>query len=270
MNNGILTGPRAMSWGKWAVLGMMGLALGVASGAQATEKTEKREHHHARAAVLPEAKSQDLYGGDGLHRWLPKAEKGDIFAQYVLGHMYCVGQGVPKDLTTGISWYQRAADQGFAPGQLALGTMYYNGEGVKQDYTVAAKWFRLAADKGYDRAQSNLAALYLAGKGVPKDYHQALKWFRAAAGQGYAAAQYNLSLMYLDGRGVEKPDPVAAYALLRPLADRGNVAAASALKNLEPKLNDAQIKQGQQLAHNISQKGRLNAALDDYEKVATR
>ncbi|HUX82868.1 MAG TPA: tetratricopeptide repeat protein [Halothiobacillus sp.] len=271
MNKGISTKPWAKRWGKWAILGLTGLTIGAAAGAQASEKTEKH-HHHAKAAtaVLPEAKTQDLYSGDGLHRWLPKAEKGDIFAQYVLGHMYCVGQGVPKDLPTGISWYQRAADQGFAPGQLALGTMYYNGEGVKQDYTAAAKWFRLAADKGYDRAQSNLAALYLSGKGVPQDYKEALKWFRAAAGQGYAAAQYNLSLMYLDGTGLSKPDPVAAYGLLRPLADHGNMAAATALKNLEIKLDAAQLKQGQQLAENLSKKGRLNAALDDYEKIASR
>lgn len=266
MNKGLWTTPTAKPWGKRALFGLVGLALTAAAGAQASEK----HHHHHAAAALPEAKSQDLYSGNGLDRWLPKAKKGDIFAQYVLGHMYCVGQGVPKDLTTGISWYQRAADQGFAPGQLALGTMYYNGEGVKQDYGVAAKWFRLAADKGYDRAQSNLAALYLSGKGVPQDYKQALKWFRAAAGQGYATAQYNLSMMYLDGTGLSKPDPVAAYGLLRPLAEHGNHAAATAIKKLTPKMNEAQLKQGQQLAEKVSVKGRLNAALDDYEKIASR
>lgn len=275
MNKGISSAHRTMRAGTWAIIALAGFTL-CATGAQASEKADKHHHkHHAQAkptaaTVVPEAKTQDLYAGDGLARWLPKAEKGDIFAQYVLGHMYCVGQGVPKNLSTGISWYQRAAEQGFAPGQLALGTMYYNGDGVKQDYTVAAKWFRMAADKGYDRAQSNLAALYLAGKGVPQDYHQAFKWFRAAAVQGYAAAQYNLSLMYLDGMGVDKPDPVAAYGLLRPLADHGNVAAATALKNLEPKLNDAQIKQGQELAAKVSAKGQLNAALDDYQKIASR
>ena len=169
-----------MQWSKWVVLGLAGAMLARPLWAQASEKQAAK---HA-AVPLPEAKTEDLYAGNSLKRWMPKAERGDIFAQYVLGHMYCVGQGVPKDMKKGLSWYQRAADQGFAPGQLALGSMYYNGEGVKQDYTVAAKWFRLAAERGYDRAQSNLAAMYMNGTGVPKDYTLAIKWFRAAAESG--------------------------------------------------------------------------------------
>lgn len=224
----------------------------------------------AAATALPQAKTEDLYAGDGLGRWLPKAEKGDVFAQYVLGHMYCVGQGVPKDPAQGLSWYQKAADQGFAPGQLAIGTLYYNGEGVKQDYGLAAKWFRLAADTGYDRAQSNLASMYFSGSGMSQDYAEALKWYRAAAVQGYAPAQYNLGLMYLEGNGVPKPDLVAAYGLLRPLAEQGNAAAVTAIKDLSPKMTEAQITQGQNLAAKIREKNRLNAALDEYEKVASR
>lgn len=222
------------------------------------------------AAAVPEAKAEDLYGGAGVNRWLPKAEKGDIFAQYVLGHMYCVGEGVTKDTAQGLKWYQRAAEQGFAPGQLALGTLYYSGDGVKQDYTQAAKWFQMAADKGYDRAQNNLAALYLSGQGVPQDDKQAVKWYRAAANQGYQPAQYNLGMMYLDGRGVGKADTVAAYGLLRPLAEVGNPQAVAMIKQISAQMSAAQITQGQALAEQVRAKNRLNAALDDYEKIAAR
>jgi len=251
-----------MKWYKWVMWGVAGVMLANPLWTQAAEK-------HS-AVPIPEAKKEDLYAGNSLQRWMPKAKRGDIFAQYVLGHMYCVGQGVPKNLETGLSWYQRAADQGFAPGQLALGSMYYNGEGVKQDYVVAAKWFRLAAERGYDRAQSNLAALYMSGKGVPKDYTQAAKWFRAAANQGYASAQYTLGMMYSDGTGMSKPDLVAAYGLLRPLVEKGNTAAVAAMKEMLPKMNKTQIKQGQKLAAQIRGKNRLNKALDEYEKVASR
>lgn len=224
----------------------------------------------AAAAVVPEAKTEDLYGGDGVNRWLPKAEKGDIFAQYVLGHMYCDGQGVAKDTTQGVMWYQRAAEQGYAPGQLALGTLYYSGEGVKQDYTQAAKWFQMAADKGYSRAQNNLAALYLTGQGVPQDDKQAVKWYRAAANQGYQPAQYNLGMMYLDGRGVTKADTVAAYGLIRPLAEVGNPQAVTIIKEISAQMSAAQITEGQALAEKFREKNRLNAALDEYEKLASR
>lgn len=254
---------------QWSKLVMWSLAGTMLAGPLLVQASEKQAAKHS-AIPLPEAKTEDLYAGNSLMRWMPKAERGDIFAQYVLGHMYCVGQGVPKDMEKGLSWYQRAADQGFAPGQLALGTMYYNGEGVKQDYIVAAKWFRLAAERGYDRAQSNLAAMYMNGTGVPKDYIQAIKWFRAAANQGYATAQFTLSKMYLDGTGVSKPDMVAAYGLLRPLVEKGNVAAVAAMKELLPKMSQAQIEQGQALAEQIRGKNRLDKALDAYEKVALR
>lgn len=255
-----------MKWTKWAVLGLAGAMFVAPVWTQAAEKHVSK----ASASALPEAKTQDLYAGNSLKRWMPKAERGDIFAQYVLGHMYCVGQGVPKDLKTGMSWYQRAADQGFAPGQLALGTMYYNGEGVPQNYKLAAKWFRLAAESGYDRAQNNLAAMYLNGQGVPKDYKQAIKWLRAAADQGYASAQYALGMMYLNGTGMKNPDRVAAYGLLRPLVDKGDPAAVTAMKELLPKMSQDQIKHGQALAEQIRGKNRLNKALDAYEKIAMR
>ena len=255
-----------MQWSKWVMWGFASAMLASPLWAQASNKPAAK---HA-AVPVPEAKTEDLYAGNSLERWMPKAEHGDIFAQYVLGHMYCVGQGVPKDMEKGLSWYQRAADQGFAPGQLALGTMYYNGEGVKQDYTVAAKWFRLAAERGYDRAQSNLAAMYMNGTGVARDYTQAIKWFRAAANQGYATAQYTLGKMYSDGTGMSKPDMVAAYGLLRPLVEKGNAAAVAAMKELLPKMNKDQIKQGQELAEQIRGKNRFNKALDAYEKVALR
>ncbi len=255
-----------MQWSKWMMLSLAGAMLINPLWSQASEKPVAK---HA-GVPIPEAKTEDLYAGDSLKRWLPKAERGDIFAQYVLGHMYCVGQGVPKNPAIGLSWYRRAADQGFAPGQLALGTMYYNGEGVKQDYTLAAKWFRLAAERGYDRAQNNLAAMYMNGTGVPKDYMQAIKWLRAAADQGYATAQYTLGRMYSDGTGMSKPDLVAAYGLLRPLVESGNTAAVAVMKKMLPKMNQDQIKQGQELAERIRGKNHLDEALSAYEKIASR
>ncbi|HQT43596.1 MAG TPA: hypothetical protein PLD79_06325, partial [Halothiobacillus sp.] len=106
--------------------------------------------------------------------------------------------------------------------------------------------------------------------GMPKDYGQAIKWYRAAAVQGYAPAQYNLGVMYLEGNGLPKPDLVAAYGLLRPLVEQGNASAITTMKDLSPKMSEAQIQQGQNLAAKIREKNRLNAALDEYEKVASR
>jgi hypothetical protein len=47
-----------------------------------------------------------------------------------------------------VSWYRKAADQGYADAQSNLGRMYAKGLGVPQDYVQAHMWFNLAAAKG--------------------------------------------------------------------------------------------------------------------------
>ena len=49
------------------------------------------------------------------------------------------------NFTKAREWYQKVANQGYAPAQCALGIMYRNGEGVDQDFTKARKWFAMAA-----------------------------------------------------------------------------------------------------------------------------
>jgi TPR repeat protein len=55
-----------------------------------------------------------------------------------------------------ISWYQKAADQGYAGAQYDLGFMYVNGKGVLKDDKQAVYWYQKAADQGYAEAQSIL------------------------------------------------------------------------------------------------------------------
>ena len=43
-----------------------------------------------------------------------KAEAGDADAQYNLGLMYVLGEGVEQDFKEAVKWYQKAADQGDA------------------------------------------------------------------------------------------------------------------------------------------------------------
>ncbi len=61
--------------------------------------------------------------------------------------MYENGRGVPQDDAAAVSWYRKAADQGYATAQHSLGVMYMNGQGVPQDLVQAHKWFSLAASR---------------------------------------------------------------------------------------------------------------------------
>ncbi|MBF0125105.1 MAG: sel1 repeat family protein [Magnetococcales bacterium] len=112
------------------------------------------------------------------------ANRGDVDAQFVLGAMYAMGQGVPHDYQTAAKWFHKAAEQGDPDAQRKLGMIYYHGQGVSQDYRAAIKWFRLAAEQGHDDAQANLGWLYAKGDCVPRDDIQAYMWCQLSAEQG--------------------------------------------------------------------------------------
>ena len=214
------------------------------------------------AADVPAAVTQDLYEKGGVEHWLPKAEDGDIFAQYVLGHMYCTGEKVEQDYAKGLRWYRAAADAGFAPSELAVGTLYFEGQGIERDVAEAARWFKRAADKGYARAQSNLAALYLGGDGIEPDYDKAFHWYREAAAQGHMVARYNLAMMYVHGLGVDEPDYVAAYGLLSPMVENGHRAANELMQSFLGEMEESELVAARDLSKKLREQDRMQVALD--------
>ena len=81
-------------------------------------------------------------------------------------------------------WYRKSADQGIASAQFNLGVMYDIGQGVKPDYAEAVKWYRKAAEQNYAPALCNLGILYYNGQGVKMDRLQAQKYFMMAKAAG--------------------------------------------------------------------------------------
>ena len=73
---------------------------------------------------------------------------------------------------------------GNAVAQFNLGNMYRIGEGVAQNYKTGVQWNRLAAEKGHSDAQYNLSISYDMGLGVLKDYVYAHMWANIAASNG--------------------------------------------------------------------------------------
>ncbi len=80
-----------------------------------------------------------------LRLWRPLAGQGHARAQFHLGGMYDIGQGVPQDDAQAVAWYRKTADQGHADAQNNLGFMYGAGQGVPQDFVQAYLWSNLAA-----------------------------------------------------------------------------------------------------------------------------
>lgn len=119
-----------------------------------------------------------------IEKFKLSAEQGLAEAQYNLGLMYDMGQGVKQDYAEAVKWYRLSAEQGSVIAQFSLGAMYLEGQGITQDYKEAIKWLRLSAEQGHAIAQFNIGSMYAKGVGVIQDFVQAHKWFNIAAANG--------------------------------------------------------------------------------------
>jgi TPR repeat protein len=83
--------------------------------------------------------------------------------------MYATGDWTrPKDPTKAVYWYRLAAERGHHDAQYNLGFMYILGEGVTADVAEGLLWLHRSADQGNRSAMRLLADLYRNGHyGVP-------------------------------------------------------------------------------------------------------
>ncbi len=98
-----------------------------------------------------------------LREFRPLAMQGGVGAQYHLGEMYYLGQGIPRNYHEARKWYGKAAERGYAAAQYNLAQMFRRGQGGSKNLVEAAKWFRKAAERGFAKAQTNLGKMYVAG-----------------------------------------------------------------------------------------------------------
>ena len=151
---------------------------------------------------------------------IPLAAQGDPGADNLLGMMYELGKGVPKDLAKSVAYYRQGAEQGDQYAQYNLAVSYDAGTGVPQNYREAVKWFRRAADQGVSSAQYDLGVMFEQGRGTHKSFQKAARWYQKAAQQGHVQAQNNLAWLYENGQGVER-NLITAYAWFDVAAAQG-------------------------------------------------
>ena len=108
-------------------------------------------------------------------------EQDDAAAQNNLGTFYFMGAGgVTQDKIEAARWYRLAAEQGHASAQFNLGSMYDIGDGVPQDDSETLHWFRLAAEQGHPTAQYNVGVMYDNGRGTVQNTVRSYMWFGLA------------------------------------------------------------------------------------------
>lgn len=138
--------------------------------------------------------------------WELAAERGSAEAQYYLCQMYMEGWGGLDDYDVGLSYLEKAANQGYGKAELELAEHYAEELLGGEHYAEKAiYWGARAAEHGFIQAAAIVGNMYAVEcPGVEKNNNKALYWFRKAADSGDAYAQYQVGIFYEFGFGVEK------------------------------------------------------------------
>jgi len=155
----------------------------------------------------------------------------DPFAQYCAGSYFASRASTDQELIEAFEWYQRSAEQGFAPAQHMLSGCYQFGKGVDLDPSRALDWGLKAARAGFVPAQFSVAFMYHEGVGTERDLVNSFRWYMEAAKQGNADAACHVAGMYELGEGVAR-DQRAALDWYRRSADGGSWLGHSTLANV--------------------------------------
>jgi peptidoglycan hydrolase-like protein with peptidoglycan-binding domain len=168
--------------------------------------------HAPAVSVAASDKPKDAaWGTMPIDELRQRAQANEVPAMEEFGRRLMAGTGVPRDLHTGVAWFQRAADAGSPTAAFSVGVMYDRGFVLERDAEKAVEWYRKAIDGGVAPAKHNLALMLREGRGAPQDGPKAVELLREAAHQGMTASMFALGDIYEHGGAVLK-DPAAALA----------------------------------------------------------
>lgn len=136
-----------------------------------------------------------------------KTNKKPVTAQEQYEYAECLyfGFGMEENKEEAFVWYEKSANQGYAPAMFLVGNACFFGSGVEKDLKKAFAWYEKAAEAGMSVAQFRLGELYEDGQGVAADREKAVFWLRKAAKAGEQLATEHLQAM---GEALEEKDPV--------------------------------------------------------------
>lgn len=159
------------------------------------------------------------------------SEKGNIYAEYLLGNQYSKGDGVPMDTDMAVMYYEKSADGGNAYAQYRMGQIYEKGEWVKENpqqsyeyYKEALHSFELIKEKD-DNMFYRLGSMYLKGKGTTIDMPKAIEYLSQAAELGNDMAMYQIGKVFVR-HGTNAKMVKDGIAYLNASAEKGNIYAA--------------------------------------------
>ena len=143
--------------------------------------------------------------------WLGRsAERGNLFAAYLLGAIKPPPDSAPAVDPLAVDWMRRAAEEGLPEAQFEMALRFAQPTGTPPDLDEARRWYERAAEQKYAPALCNLATMEWQGGGGPADLPKAEEHFRAAAEAGFPQGFFGLGEIL---RGQERyTEAAAAYA----------------------------------------------------------
>ena len=152
----------------------------------------------AALAVAAPAVAQDVEAGvrawqeenfdEAVRNWRPLADRGDVDAQFNLGHAYRLGRGVPRNMNLAEQWYERAARAGHVEAQAMYGLILFQ-NGRRRE---AIPYVERAAQAGDPRAQYFYGTALFNGDVVEQNLPLAYAYLSLSAAQGLSYAQGQL------------------------------------------------------------------------------
>lgn len=123
----------------------------------------------------------------------------DKYCQYIVGHLYLKGKGVPINAQEAVKFLNASASQGFAVALEEETSVYMYGHGnVKPDYQKAYTCCMQSIAANIPFCQARLGDMYRNAWGVTQDYHKSFEYYQNAASQSdtpYPYAQHMLGEM---------------------------------------------------------------------------
>lgn len=105
-----------------------------------------------------------------VRSWKPLERGTDIaWAAYLRG-----------DYKNAVPVFDRLANLGHPVAQWLMGHLYYNGQGVPLDYGRSYQHFLSAANQGFFKAYASVASMLEKGQGIPADPGLAYSWYNVA------------------------------------------------------------------------------------------
>jgi len=201
--------------------------------------------------LLPLSSYADI--SSGVFRFQVKlAEQGNPEAQYKVGEMYEMGNGVQKDLPTALRWFEKAAAQKHKKAGYKLLYLDIKSNGLNDYSKTQLGVLRQESASGNPDAQYYLGKMYATGVGVPKSLNNALTWLNKATFNGVAEAEHE---------AITVEEELARH---REKTAKKRAAALEASKNKKAEEDAAKKKKQQQaekerLAKEKKRKSKKNA-----------